>query len=220
MTKRRHHPRRLPVRVVQREDGRRALEVGGVVQSIMPPTDAAARSLAGGYWEAMLPDVCPRRGLLLGLGGGTVARLLRTRCPQTELVGIERDEDVLATAWSELALDEITGLHIDVADAFVWVPAAVGREPGSFDYICLDLFEAGRLALGTLATPFLRHVAQLLAPDGTLAVNLMVTGRTSDQLHRLERVYCVMRTTRVRGNVVAHLCPLDAPEASGAEPDA
>jgi hypothetical protein len=35
-------------------------------------------------------------------------------------------------------------------------------------------------------------------------VNLMVTGRTPEQLRRLQRVYHLERTTRVRGNIVAH----------------
>ncbi|MGH2486978.1 MAG: hypothetical protein ACRDHE_13290, partial [Ktedonobacterales bacterium] len=73
-----------------------------------------------------------------------------------------------------------------------------------FDLICLDLFEAGRLALGTLATPFLRQVGALLAPGGVLTVNLMVTGRTPEQLHRLQRVFRIVRELRLRGNLVVH----------------
>lgn len=213
--RRRHQPqpRSLPVRVARQADGRLALEVGGVVQSIAvpgedtptPPADTQAGAPAGGYWAAMLPDVCPRRALLLGLGGGTVARLLRRRCPDAAIVGIEHDETVLATARAELGLDDVPGLTVVLADAFLWVPAAAEREPGVYDFICLDLFQAGRLAPGALATVFLRQVAALLAPEGTLAANLMVTGRTPEQIQRLERVFRQLRTVRVRGNVVAHL---------------
>jgi spermidine synthase len=204
MGKRRHGtPRTLIVRVIQRGDGCAALEVGGVVQSIGAPADAS--EAAPGYWAAMLPEACPRRALLLGVGGGTVARLLRDRCPATEIVGIERDERVLASARAELGLDAIAGLRVVVEDAFVWVPVAAEQEPSSYDYVCLDLFEAGRLTLGTLATGFLRQVATLLAPGGTLAVNLMVTRRTSEQLHRLARVFELASTVPVRGNIVVHL---------------
>lgn len=215
MSKRRHRSRHLPVRAVRHDDGRLVLEVGGVVQSVYVPSGAGAgaelpgvaNAGAGGYWEAMLPERCPRRALLLGLGGGTVARLLAGRCPGAALVGIERDEAVVATARAELGLDDVAGLDVVVADAFVWVPEAAAREPGAYDYICLDLFDGGRLAQGALATPFLRQVAALLAPEGTAAVNLMVTARTADQLHRLRRVYDVRRTVRVRGNLVAHVQP-------------
>jgi spermidine synthase len=205
VTRRRRQPQSLPVRTTRRADGRVALEVGGVVQSIGVPEEEAS---AGGYWAAMLPDTCPRRALLLGLGGGTVARLLSRRCPHTEMVGIERDETVLAVARADFGLDDVPRLTVVRADAFVWVPDAAEREPGVYDFICLDLFNAGRLAPGALATPFLRQVAALLTSSGTLAVNLMSTARVPEQLHRLERVYQQLRTVRVAGNVVSHLRPL------------
>ncbi|HEY7983326.1 MAG TPA: methyltransferase domain-containing protein [Ktedonobacterales bacterium] len=215
MTTRRRSPRHLPVRVEWLADGRQVLEVGGVVQSVLPQPDAPADAPAnGGYWPAMLPTRCPRRALLLGLGGGTVARLLARRCPAVELVGVERDEAVLATARAEFELDAVARLRVDVADAFAWVPLAAAEEPASYDYICLDLFEAGRLAQGALGTEFLRQVAVLLAPRGQVAVNLMVTGRTPEQLRRLQRVFHLERTSRVRGNLVVHARPLRPGEAA------
>jgi spermidine synthase len=164
----------------------------------------------GGYWKLLLPaSGCPRRALILGLGGGTVAALLARCCPGVTMVGIERDETVLALARTEFALDAIAGLEVVVADAFAWVAGAAEDEAeqarGAFDYICLDLYDGGRLAPGTLASPFLRHLAALLALDGTLVVNLIVTGRLGEQLHRLRRVFAVVREERVRGNVVVHL---------------
>ncbi|MGH2516163.1 MAG: spermidine synthase [Ktedonobacterales bacterium] len=228
-TRRRGQTRRLPVRTAPRENWGVALEVGGVVQSVSVPEDMAAHTdgddeprpgSGGGYWGLMLPPGCPRRALLLGLGGGTVAHLLARRCPDAEIVGVERDAEVIAIARTDFALDSVTRLTIVEADAFIWAAAHAESEPGSFDLICLDLFEAGRLAAGTLATVFLRQLAALLAPDGTLAVNLMVTARTSDQLHRLRRVFELRRELRLRGNLVAHAVPVPRDENEMARADA
>jgi SAM-dependent methyltransferase len=225
--RRRGQTRRLPVRTAPRENWGVALEVGGVVQSVsVPPEDIAAAAdtsmgdeprpgPGGGYWGLMLPPGCPRRALLLGLGAGTVARLLARRCPNVEMVGVERDAEVIATGRTEFGLDEVTHLTVVEADAFAWVVEHAISEPGGFDLICLDLFEAGRLAPGTLATPFLRQLVALLTPDGTLTVNLMVTARTPDQLHRLRRVFELRRELRLRGNLVVHATPQDL--ARGAE---
>lgn len=217
--KRRGRSRRLPVRIAPREDWGIALEVGGVVQSVSVPNgeqtgERDARLAAhgdepqpgpgGGYWGLMLPPGCPRRALLLGLGGGTVASLLAQRCPDAEIVGVDHDPEVLAVARSGFGLDALPHLRVELADAFAWVAEHVISEPGTFDLICLDLFQAGRLALGALGTPFLRQVAALLAPSGTLTVNLMVTARTPDQVLRLRRVFAVRRELRLRGNLVAH----------------
>jgi predicted O-methyltransferase YrrM len=204
--------RHLPVRTVEREGWGVALEVGGVAQSVSVPEDIAFSGdpnepqpgPGGGYWGLMLPTRCPRRALLLGLGGGTVAHLLARRCPGVAIVGIERDAEVLAVARADFGLDAIPHLEIVEADAFSWVSQHSDAEPGSFDLICLDLFESGRLALGALATPFLRQIGALLATGGVLTVNLMVTGRTPEQIHRIERVFAIQRRLRLRGNLVVH----------------
>ncbi len=228
MTKkrRRAHNRRLPVTTSPREAWGIALEVGGVVQSVsVPDTHDSVGTGAwsggpqpgpdGGYWGLMLPESCPQRALLLGLGGGTVAWLLARRCPGVAIVGVERDAEVLATARAALGLDAIPHLTAVEADAFGWVAEHAASQPGTFDLVCLDLFEAGRLALGALATPFLRQIAALLAPGGTLTINLMVTARTPDQIHRLRRVFHVKRELRLRGNLVLHAVPL----ATGSDED-
>lgn len=219
MPKKRRHgaSRNLPVRVAQREDGLLALQVGGVTQSVsVPASDAAeaAPSASAGYWELMLPPECPASALLLGLGGGTAATLLARRCPGVRMIGVERDAEVLALAREAFGLDTLAGLEVVEADAFAWVAAqfsddsALQPNAARFDLICLDLFEAGRLVKGALATPFLRQIAALVAPGGAVACNLMVTGRTPEQLHRLRRVFRIERELRLRGNLVVHLTPL------------
>jgi spermidine synthase len=206
-------PQRAVVQVAPRAGGALALEVNGVVQSVTVgergPDDA-------GYWGLMLPPERPARALLLGLGGGTVAALLARVYPGCAIVGIEREAAVLATARAELGLDEIPGLRVVEADAFVWVAEHAVTEPGAYDSIALDLYEGGRLVAGTLATLFLREIAALLAPDGTLAVNLTTTMRLPEQIQRLERVFTLVETRRLWGNVVPLLRHLrETPSLAG-----
>jgi spermidine synthase len=148
-----------------------------------------------------------------------VARLLARRCPGVSIVGVERDAEVLALARTDFALDAIPGLEVAQADAFAWAEQHAATESGTFDHICLDLFQGGRLALGALATPFLRQLAALLVPSGILTVNLMVTQRTPDQVHRLERVFAVQRQIKHRGNLIVHAAlpaPSDLPDGGSA----
>ncbi len=227
MAKKRRHKRhrqgsRHPaVTTSSREGWGIALEVGGVVQSVSVPeagvegldTDVSGEPKpgpGGGYWGLMLPPGCPRRALLLGLGGGTVAALLARRCPNVEITGVERDPSVLAVARSMLGLDTVPRLQVVQADAFEWVAEHAATEPGtSYDLICLDLFNAGRLVPGALAEPFLRQIAALLAAGGTLTVNLMVTAQTPNQIARVERVFAITRRLKLRGNLVLHAIPSD-----------
>lgn len=216
--RRRGTPRHPPVQVAPREGGGLALLVGGVTQSItLPPTDDAADATddeRGDYWGLLLPPGCPLDALLLGLGGGTVATLLSRRCPAARMVGVERDAAVLALARDLFGLDTLPNLRVVEADAFDWVAAqfgadgALSEDAARYDFVCVDLFEAGRLTNGVLATAFLRRIAALLAPGGVASFNLMVTGRTPEQLHRLRRVFHIERELRLRGNLIVHLTPL------------
>src|SRR5438046_2532901 len=84
-----------PQRVSIGEDGgRAALIVDGVVQSISPEDGLAA----GGYWSAMVPDDRLRTALILGLGGGTLARLLQARWGEVRVVGVDDDPEIVETA--------------------------------------------------------------------------------------------------------------------------
>lgn len=216
--RRRGTPRQPPVQVAPREGGGLALLVGGVTQSItLPASDDTANAendQRGDYWGLMLPPGCPHDALLLGLGGGTVATLLSRRCPTARMVGVERDAAVLALARDLFGLDRLPQLRVVEADAFEWVAArfgadgALSADAARYELICVDLFEAGRLTNGVLATAFLRRIAALLAPGGVASFNLMVTGRTPEQLHRLRRIFSIERELRLRGNLVVHLTPL------------
>ncbi|MGO8948635.1 MAG: spermidine synthase [Ktedonobacterales bacterium] len=238
--RRRKQSRILPVRVTARSDSTIALEVDGVVQSIsLPPEDGGCLPSAmtrdqlqnnenngvhtirepqpgpdGGYWGLLIPLECPHRALLLGLGGGTVAHLLARRCPETQVTGIEHDPQVLRVARSQFGLESLPQLRIVEADAFTWVGAQCKQDQSArdcYDLICLDLFQAGRLAEGTLSKPFLRQIAELISPGGWLTVNLMITARTPSQLHRLQQVFAITWQRRLRGNLIVHGRPL-APE--------
>jgi spermidine synthase len=92
-------------------------------------------------WDAIaapilwLPPKRRRRILILGLGGGSVARLARALAPKAEIVGIELDREVVRLARAHLELDDL-GIQVEVADALGWLEQAKGR----FDAILEDVF--------------------------------------------------------------------------------
>jgi precorrin-6B methylase 2 len=180
--------------VMGKRHGQPALLISGAVQSVLWQPGMAL----DGYWEAMLPPICPRRALLLGLGGGTIANLLAARCPEVQMVGVERSAEVLTLARERFGLDALGNLEIVTGDALVVIDAIAGP----FDYISLDLYVGGAIATGALNAPFLRTLAARLAPDGSLYANLVVTRQLERQIHRLERVFRIMERIAVKDNVV------------------
>jgi spermidine synthase len=175
--------------------GRTALLVDGVVQSISPDDGLSA----GGYWAAMLPDERPRQALILGLGGGTLARLLRARWGNMRMVGVDNDDAILAVASSAGWLPTC-GLEIVQRDAFEYVQTCHER----FDYVAIDLFRGDHLAARAFGKPFLRRVRNLLEPRGRLAVNLFSDRQRIDRVNRVALFFEIRSQVDVGGNVVVH----------------
>ncbi len=167
----------------------------GVVQSISPADGLSV----GGYWAAMVPDERPRVALILGLGGGTISRLLQARWGELRIVGVDDDESILETA-NAVGWLPVPGLEIVVADAFEYVQSCAER----FDYVAVDLFRGQRLARRAFGKPFLRNVRNLLQPRGRLAVNLLGDSRAPERIQRMAAFFEIRAQVGIGGNVVVH----------------
>ncbi len=193
MTRRPDGPR---VRVAE-DEGQRALLVDGVVQSV-----AVEGPVFGpGYWPSMLPTVRPRRALILGLGGGTIAHLLVRRFGPVPMVGVDADAEVLAVAQVEFDLT-LPSLVIVEGDALQYVTACAE----TFDYVCVDLYRGAELERGVLARPVLRAIKRLLAGEGLAVFNLFRDGRTARRLHRIQQVFPRATSETIVKNVIVR-CP-------------
>ncbi|MBV8719552.1 MAG: hypothetical protein JO020_10540 [Chloroflexi bacterium] len=186
----------MPEVRIGEDGGRAALLVDGVVQSISPEDGLAS----GGYWAAMVPDdQPPRRGLILGLGGGTLARLLHVRWGPFPIIGVDDDPTIVALARQAGWLPS-EDLEIVQADAFAYVQACQER----FDYIAVDLFRGEQLASRAFGKPFLRRLRTLLVPRGRLAINLFSDIRMLTRVARIAAFFDVRDQRGVGGNLVVH----------------
>jgi spermidine synthase len=178
------------------DGGRTALLVDGVVQSISPEDGLAS----GGYWAAMVPDdQPPRRALILGLGGGTLARLLHARWGPFPIIGVDDDPAIVELA-RQVGWLPSEDLQVVEADAFGYVQACKER----FDYIALDLFRGEQLASRAFGKPFLRRLRMLLAPRGRLAINLFTDIRMLNRVARIAMFFEIREQRGVGGNLVIH----------------
>ena len=177
------------------DGGRAALLVDGVVQSISPEDGL----IGGGYWAAMVPDDPPRNALILGLGGGTLARLLHVRWGRLPIVGVDDDADIVETA-ARVGWLPRTDLEVVMADAFEYVQTC-GRR---FDFVAVDLFRGQQLAARAFGKPFLRRLRALLEPRGRVAVNLFMDHHERDRAARIATFFEICKNQRVGGNVIIH----------------
>mmetsp|Transcript_94072 Transcript_94072/g.275286 ORF Transcript_94072/g.275286 Transcript_94072/m.275286 type:complete len:274 (-) Transcript_94072:155-976(-) len=92
-------------------------------------------------WDALaapilaLPPERRKRVLLLGLGGGSAARILRALAPEALIVGVEIDPEVVAAACTHFGLGDL-GLEIVTDDAL----HVLQTERRRFDLVIDDVF--------------------------------------------------------------------------------
>jgi spermidine synthase len=186
--------------VVTVEAGRKVLRVDGVIQSVAVD-DAYERDV----WDAMLPECEPESALILGLGGGTIAALLTQRWGPVPITGVEVDPNVARLARYEFGLADLPHVRVEMADAFDYMRRCAHRH----DLICVDLYTAGKMAHGVLASTFLCDVARCLTCEGMAVFNFWRTSYIADQMRRLRRELLVKRVVEVDDNVLVHCGKLD-----------
>ena len=129
----------------------------------------------GSVWDALavpllaLPSERLRRVLVLGFGGGSVARLARALLPKARIVGVEFDGEVIEAARSAFGIDEL-GVELVHADAQQFLRAGRGR----FDAIIEDVFIGRGDAVhkpAWLPEPGLDAIGRRLAPGGLVISN-------------------------------------------------
>jgi len=122
---------------IRRVRGGLELRIDGTQASVHRPGGA----LTGVVWWALaspillLPRDRPRRVLLLGLAAGSVAQAVRTLDPEAEIVGVERDREVLRLARRHFGLDRLR-VELVVGDAL----EHLRHDDRRFDLIVEDLF--------------------------------------------------------------------------------
>jgi spermidine synthase len=158
------------------EDGVRRLYLGAgshTVQSAMRLNDPLHLELA--YTRSMMAALLfqpqPREALLLGLGGGSLAKFLLARLPPCRVRVIESEPAVVAAARAHFALPaDGQRLEVTVADAAVWLVSDCA--PATVDLLLVDVYDAQRQVEACTSAGFFAAAARALTRDGVCAVNL------------------------------------------------
>lgn len=135
------------------------LRVNGMDQSSYPPPE-------NGYWKMMIPDKRPETVLILGAGGGTIARMLLDRFPDIKITGVEISQEVIDTSIKHLKMGEIN-MKLFIADAFEWI----FEHNEKFDLIIVDIYEGYNFPLKFLMPRFIKRCQELLNNEGELYLN-------------------------------------------------
>ncbi len=131
----------------------------------------------------------PKRGLILGHGGGSLAKWLARYWPDLELDTVEVDPSVVQAAERHFSYAPAKGHHVHVKDARMFLRRTVA----TYDVIWLDVFARHMIPFHLTTQEFFKEVRARLHPDGVLAVNLSSSGEGPDRL-RAQAVVATLKT--------------------------
>jgi spermidine synthase len=187
-------------------DGVRSMHLGSpTIQSSMNVKDPFALVLAYS-WGAMSsllfkPDA--RKLLLVGLGGGSIAKYVWKYCPQIKQTVVELNPQVIQVARSHFFVpDDDARLQIIEGDGIAYLQ----QHPGSVDWLMMDAFGSNGLPPDFCTQAFFDDCADALTPDGLFTINLWGSDKKFDiYMQRMEQTFdqrVLMMPTGKPGNII------------------
>ena len=121
-------------------------------------------------FAALLANPAPKRTLMVGLGGGSIPRVLKRLLPGAHIDIVEIDDAVVRVADRYFGFRATPSMPVHVVDARVFVKRALLRN-AQYDLILLDAFTGDYIPEHLMTKEFLLECRNLLTPDGVLAAN-------------------------------------------------
>ena len=126
---------------------------------------------------ALAVHAAPQRALILGHGGGSLAKWLGAHWPELEVDTVEVDPLVVRAAERYFDYHPRATHHVHVADARTFLRTTQTR----YDIIWLDVFARHLIPFHLTTQEFFQELRTHLTHDGILAVNLASSGEGPDR---------------------------------------
>ena len=141
-------------------DNYQILMVQNVPQSAYPPPE-------WGYWKHMIPEnFTGKEVLVLGVGAGTIPRLLLKSYPHLKIIGVDNNSLITTTASRQFKLDEIK-MDIEIEDGFEYVR----KTKKKFDLILVDMWNGYWFPFKVLSKEFIEDCKSKLNDNGEIYIN-------------------------------------------------
>lgn len=172
-----HHDEFGPMEVVD-NNGMRCLHFGTAAnQSSMALS--LPRQLIAQYERVMssllLVNAEPSRVLLLGLGGGCMARFLLQHNDNVQVQAVELRSAVVDIARQYFALPHDPRLQITIGCGARYVAQHSEAEAGRYDLLVVDAYQGDGMATEVASEQFFADCYRLLATRGVLVINVWRT---------------------------------------------
>ncbi|WP_028989511.1 hypothetical protein RG903_07715 [Thermithiobacillus tepidarius DSM 3134] len=149
----------------------------------------------------------PRSALLIGLGGGSLAKFLLHHFPDCRVDAVENRASVADLAHRFFHLPEDPRLRIHIGDGGEFVRAVSTAQDG-YDFLLVDAYDAAGMVSSVSGLAFFDACRARLARHGILSINLWSGDRdgldgTLQALQRSFDGFLLQLPVEAKGNVIA-----------------
>lgn len=139
--------------------------------------------------------------LILGLGGGSIAKIVRKNWPNARIVGVDIDPIIVRFGEDYMNLKKYdVEIHIEDAEKFV------KREKRTFDLICVDMYQGDKFPEKFRSEEFIAKVKSLVSENGIAIFNRLYGGdyrkSANQMLKKLEKVFSEVNPVYPEANVM------------------
>jgi len=121
-------------------------------------------------FAGLLVNPEPTRGLMIGMGGGTISSVLTSIYPELTMDLVEVDAAVVKVATDYFGFRKTPQIDVHVTDGRVFARRALRRKE-KYDLIILDAFTGEYIPEHLMTVEFLENIKSLLTPGGIVIAN-------------------------------------------------
>lgn len=146
--------------------------------------------LAEMIWKSSLGEVkkrglSPKDVLIVGLGGGSIAKLVRKNWKNAEITGVDIDPVIVELGKRYMKLDQSNvDIHIEDAEEFIKEKT---KEDKKYDLVCFDTYVQQDFPHKFESVSFIKQVKSLLSKDGVAVFNRLYGAEDRDAAVSFEK---------------------------------
>jgi len=154
----------------------------------------------------------PSSVLILGLGAGTVAKILVEKWPGIKITGVEIDPEVIKIGKKHFALDKTPNLKIMVGDGIKAVShqlSVISHQ--KYDLILVDMYHGQEFPKEAESEEFLDGLKKILGKNGLIIFNRLNFGKhkkdTEEFLEKLKKFFPKVSLQKTEFNLFIKIKP-------------
>lgn len=145
-----------------------------------------------------------KKVLIVGLGGGGIAKLVSKNWPEASIVAVEIDPVIIDLGKKYLGLDKIK-VKTHLGDGYAFCESLIKKDQ-KFDLICIDTYVGQEFPKKFESEKFSNLVAKLLSKNGIAIFNRLYYQEKVIQAHEfqktLEKVFASVEAVKPEANIM------------------